>query len=64
MLAEPAARTVLTNAGLKLQVNATASATVPAGDVISQDPSPGSIVQIGSIVELEVSTGPPKPPQT
>jgi serine/threonine-protein kinase len=45
--------------GAKFEVDKTESAddTVPAGDVISQDPAGGSLMAPGTTVELTVSTG-------
>jgi RHS repeat-associated protein len=54
-----AATTAITGAGLTLGAVTTASsATVPAGNVISQDPAAGAAVAPGSAVALLVSTGP------
>jgi uncharacterized repeat protein (TIGR03803 family) len=54
-----AATTALTGAGLTLGTQMTASsATVPAGDVISQNPPAAASVATGSAVSVVVSTGP------
>ena len=54
-----AAGTVITGAGLIVgAVSQQASATVPAGSVISQTPAPGTLVGPGSPVDLVVSLGP------
>jgi MYXO-CTERM domain-containing protein len=57
----------LTGAGLSLgAITQTSSATVPSGNVISQNPAAGTSVTAGSAVALVVSTGPapgtPPPP--
>ena len=58
-LTQSAATTAITNAGLVLgTVTQQASATVAAGNVISQSPSAGGSVASGSAVNLVVSTGP------
>src|SRR5262249_24563570 len=54
------ATTAITNATLVLgTVTTQASATVPAGSVISQTPTSGTQVAVGSAVNLVVSSGPP-----
>ncbi len=59
-LAQAAAQTVITNAGLTVGIVTTAiSATVPIGDVIGQKPGAGSNVNPGSAVALVISSGPP-----
>ncbi|MBK7904655.1 MAG: PASTA domain-containing protein [Proteobacteria bacterium] len=58
-LTQPAATTAITSAGLVLgTVSQSSSATVPAGSVISQNPSAGTNVTAGSAVSLIVPTGP------
>ena len=58
-LTQAAATTAITGAGLVLgTVSQSSSATVPAGNVISQNPSAGTNVAAGSAVALIVSTGP------
>ncbi|GJL78480.1 MAG: hypothetical protein NPINA01_14690 [Nitrospinaceae bacterium] len=58
-LAQAAAETAIVNAGLVVgTVTQQSSATVPAGDVISQNPIGGTSVAPGSAVDLVVSTGP------
>jgi len=55
---QAAATTAITGAGLVLGTVATqASSTVPSGDVISESPSAGTIVNSGSAVNLVVSSG-------
>jgi beta-lactam-binding protein with PASTA domain len=57
--AQAAAESTITSTGLTVgTVTNTASATVPAGDVISQSPVAASQVALGSAVNLVVSTGP------
>ena len=56
---EAAATTAITGAGLALgNVTRAYSATMPAGDVISQDPAAGTSVAPGTAVDLVVSRGP------
>ena len=58
-LTQAAATTSLTGAGLAVGTVSTAtSPTVPAGSVISQAPASGTIVAMGSAVNLTVSIGP------
>lgn len=58
-LTRAAAVTALTEAGLTLgAVTESYSATVPAGQVISQDPAAGASVASGSAISLNVSKGP------
>src|SRR5262249_21304423 len=60
-LPRAAASTAITNAGLTVGTVMTASSTtVPAGSVISQNPTAGTQIVIGSAVALVVSTGPPQ----
>ena len=56
-LAQAAAESAISNAGLVPVVSTAYSATVPAGNVISQDPSAGASVGLGSSVSLVVSLG-------
>ena len=57
-LAQAAAETAIVNADLVVGTVTTANSdTVPAGDVISQDPAGGSTVDSGSAVNLVVSLG-------
>src|SRR5208282_1392570 len=57
---QAAATTAITGAGLALgTVTMASSATVAAGDVISQSPVAGTSVARGSAVNLTVSSGPP-----
>ncbi|MBI3801747.1 MAG: PASTA domain-containing protein, partial [Deltaproteobacteria bacterium] len=56
------AESTLGAAGLTVGVTSTAnSTTVPAGQVISQNPVAGTSVAPGSAVNLVISTGPPPP---
>ena len=58
-LTQAAAATAITSAELVVgTVTQQSSATVPAGRVISQDPTAGTSVTAGSAVDLVVSTGP------
>jgi hypothetical protein len=52
------ATTALTGAGFVVSSTPAASATVPAGQVISQSPGGGVLANVGSTVALVVSTGP------
>jgi beta-lactam-binding protein with PASTA domain len=52
------ASSALQKAGLFADSSSQSSDTVPKGQVISADPSEGSLVQKGSHVRLEVSSGP------
>ena len=57
-LTQAAAATAITNAELVVgTVTQQSSATVPAGEVISQNPTAGSNVTVGSAVNLVVSAG-------
>ena len=57
--AQATAEANIVAAGLTVGTVTTASSqTVPAGDVISQDPTGGSTAPVGSAVDLVVSTGP------
>lgn len=62
-LGEADAAKALEDAGFQAVPSATFSDTVPAGQVISQDPAAGTTAQRGSGVTLIVSQG-PKPPDT
>ena len=58
-----AATSAIVGAGLAVgSVTVQASATVPAGSVISQNPVAGTLVAPGSSVNLVVSSGPGTPP--
>ncbi len=60
---QAAATTPITGAGLVLGTVTTASSdTVPSGSVISQSPTAGTQVTVGSAVNLFVSTGQQQPP--
>ncbi|GJL57657.1 MAG: hypothetical protein NPIRA03_05140 [Nitrospirales bacterium] len=61
-MAQSAAQTAITNAGLTIGAITTAShPSVPAGNVISQDPGAGNNVAPGSAVAFVVSLGPAVP---
>ena len=56
---QAAATTAITGAGLVVgTVTPQASSTVPAGNVISQNPTAPTLVNVGSAVNLVVSSGP------
>jgi beta-lactam-binding protein with PASTA domain len=58
-MAQAAAETAITDAGLVVgTVTTQASDTIPAGEVISQNPTAGTEVAPGSAVDLIVSSGP------
>jgi len=58
-LSQAAAETAIVGAGLVVgSVTTTSSVTVPAGDVISQNPAVGAEVSEGATVDLVISTGP------
>ena len=59
---ESAAQAQLLAVGLQPMTVTQRSATVPAGDVISVDPAPGTLVAPGATVTLNVSSGPPPTP--
>ena len=59
-LAEPAARTALSDATLTSKSESVVSETVPEGQVIRQEPSAGTKVEEGTNVHLVVSAGPPR----
>ena len=52
------AQTLLSNAGLNVNVSQQSSATVPKDQVMSQNPSAGIKVAIGTTVTITVSSGP------
>jgi len=54
----------LTEAGFTVVVSQEPSDTVPAGDVVSQDPQAGVVATQGSTVRIVVSTGTPTPAPT
>lgn len=57
---QAAASTAIQNARLMVgKVTTAKSSTVPAGNVISENPPAGTYVAVGSAVDLVVSTGPP-----
>lgn len=56
------AESALESAGFKVTTQEQPSDTVPAGDVISQDPSAGVTAAKGSTVTLVISTGPSPTP--
>jgi hypothetical protein len=57
-LEQVVARSRLAQSGLGMEIGDTRfSATVPAGSVVDQDPSPGTEVEKGSIVTVVVSAG-------
>ena len=57
-LMQAVATTAITGAGLVLgTVTTAASSTVPAGNVISESPTAGTLVSSGSAVNLVISTG-------
>ena len=61
-LSQTDAETAIAGAGLKLGTpSQTTSTTVPAGLVVSQDPTAGTKVDKGSTVSFVVSTGSPSP---
>jgi sugar lactone lactonase YvrE len=61
--AQSAAAAPITGAGLVLgSVTAESSNTVPSGSVIDENPAAGTAVNLGSAVDLLVSTGKPQPP--
>ncbi|MBN1788388.1 MAG: PASTA domain-containing protein [Sedimentisphaerales bacterium] len=62
-MSQSAASTAITSAGLVVgTVTTQCSDTVPAGEVISQSPTGGSVVPAGSAVDLVVSSGQPSVP--
>jgi sugar lactone lactonase YvrE len=61
--AQAAAATLISGSGLVLGTVSTATSnTVPSGSVISQNPPGGTLANLGSAVNLVVSSGPPTPP--
>jgi hypothetical protein len=61
-LTQDAALVALQNARLVSAVTTATDATVPAGNVVSQSPAGGTVVDVNSAVTLVVSTGPTPPP--
>jgi len=61
-MVQATAQSTLTTAGLTSTVTTANSSTVPAGSVISQNPTGGSSAAAGSSVALSVSLGPVPPP--
>jgi RHS repeat-associated protein len=62
---QAAATTAITGAGLVVgTVTQQSSNTVAAGNVISESPTAGTLVNVGSAVNLVVSSGPPQAPPT
>jgi beta-lactam-binding protein with PASTA domain len=60
---QAAATTAITGAGLVVgTVTSASSSTVPSGDVISQSPAAGTSVNVGSAVDLVISSGPASNP--
>jgi hypothetical protein len=58
-MTQAAASATMTGAGLSVDtITKASSTTVPAGSVISQDPIAGTLMDLGSFVALEVSSGP------
>ena len=58
-LSQASAEAAIVNAGLSVGTrNFIGSNTVPAGDVISQDPLAGTSVAPGGVVDLDISIGP------
>lgn len=55
---QAAAEALITGDGLVAAVVTAYSSTIPAGDVISQDPAAGTLVAPGSTVAITVSLGP------
>jgi eukaryotic-like serine/threonine-protein kinase len=53
------ANAAIVNAGLRVRIQRSASDTVPANRVISQDPPPGTNVEKNALVEIVVSNGLP-----
>ncbi|VAV96757.1 Serine/threonine protein kinase PrkC, regulator of stationary phase, partial [hydrothermal vent metagenome] len=58
---EADANATITGAGLVAATTEAADDTVPAGNVISQDPAAGATADAGSTVSIVVSTGPDAP---
>jgi beta-lactam-binding protein with PASTA domain len=56
-LTQRQAEATLTQEGLKARVVTAPNSSVPAGGVISQTPTSGTVVQVGSTVKITVSTG-------
>jgi beta-lactam-binding protein with PASTA domain len=61
-LTQDAATAVIAGAGFVVGIVTTeASATVPAGVIVRQTPSAGTLLVAGSPVSLVISSGPPAP---
>ena len=58
-LTRDAAAAALDDAGLEARYLQAASASVPEGSVVSQDPAAGLQIPVGSVVAVTLSTGPP-----
>ncbi len=58
---ETEANTAITDAGLVAAATQVPDDTVPAGNVVSQDPAKDTMVDTGSTVNIVVSTGPDTP---
>ena len=56
-LSESSATSTLTSAGLNVSISYEESSSVESGYVISQSPTAGTLVEIGSSVSITVSTG-------
>ena len=61
-MSQSAAEAAITGAGLQVNATGAASETVPAGQVISQNPAGGDEAPEGSAVSIVVSTGAPGEP--
>ena len=59
---EGEARAAIQGLGLQVDVGDQSSNTIPAGNVIDQDPAPGTQVEPGSVVRIIVSSGPESVP--
>ncbi|MBM9538539.1 PASTA domain-containing protein [Desulfobulbus alkaliphilus] len=55
---QPAAKKTIDQTGLVAAVTTANHDTMPAGQVISQEPSAGEVVETGSVVAIKVSLGP------
>lgn len=60
---EANAKATLQGAGFNVTTNSVNHATVPAGNVISQNPNAGISVAPGTTVQLTISAGPAEPPE-
>ena len=56
--AEGDARAAIQGEGLQVEAGDSPSSTIPAGNVIEQNPAPGTEVEPGSVVRILISTGP------